>query len=153
MEGQTAQWPDGQGIQPGFGSGAGQEVKKPQQMAAISGCWWPVLQSAEKMVIVCLVTMFLAMLLLMGTLYVHVLLFILLHIEHITAQLPADGVAHWPAALVYEGGSCHQQPAGGLHLLLGPLLPPSCPHNNLPHQPLLRLLHCPLQYLPGPHHV
>lgn len=94
-----------------------------------------IVYSESKMVIVCLVTMFLAMLLLMGTLYVHMLLFILLHIEHITAQLPADGVAHWPAALVYEGGSCHHQPAGGLHLLLGPLLPPPRPHHNLPHQP------------------
>ena len=94
-----------------------------------------VIYSESKMAIVCLITMFLVMLLLMGTLYVHVLLFTLLHLEHIAAQLPADGVAHWPAALVYGGGNRHHQPAGGLHLLLGPLLPPPCPHHNLPHQP------------------
>ena len=94
-----------------------------------------VIYSESKMVIVCLITMFLVMLLLMGTLYVHVLLFTLLHIEHIAAQLPANGVAHWPAALVYGGGNRHHQPAGGLHLLLGPLLPPPRPHHNLPHQP------------------
>nr|CAI9713152.1 unnamed protein product [Rangifer tarandus platyrhynchus] len=94
-----------------------------------------IIYSESKMVIVCLVSMFLATLLLLGTLYVHMLLFGLLHIERIAALLPADGVAHWPAALVCEGGSHHHQPAGGLHLLLGPLLSPPCPHHNLPHQP------------------
>ncbi|CAM9481103.1 unnamed protein product [Rangifer tarandus platyrhynchus] len=94
-----------------------------------------IIYSESKMVIMCLVSMFLATLLLLGTLYVHMLLFGLLHIERITALLPADGVAHWPAALVCEGGSHHHQPAGGLHLLLGPLLSPPCPHCNLPHQP------------------
>ena len=94
-----------------------------------------IVYSESKMVIVCLMSMFLAMLLLMGTLYVHLLLFTLLHIEHIAAQLPAEGVAHWPAAPVYEAVSHHHQPAGGPHLLLGPLLPPARPHHNLPHQP------------------
>jgi len=37
MEGQTAQWPDGQGIQPGFGSGAGQEVKKDEEYLGTEG--------------------------------------------------------------------------------------------------------------------
>ncbi|KAI4562453.1 hypothetical protein MJT46_011415 [Ovis ammon polii x Ovis aries] len=53
-----------------------------------------IVYSESKTVIVCLISMFLAMLLLMGTLYVHLLLFTLLHIEHIAAQLPAEGVAH-----------------------------------------------------------
>ena len=92
-----------------------------------------IVYSESKMVIVCLVSMFLATLLLLGTLYVRMLLFGLLHIERIAALLPADGVAHWPAALVCEGGSHHHQPSGGLHL--GPLLSPPCPHHNLPPQP------------------
>lgn len=38
----------------GLADGGGQEVKEPQQMAAISGCWWPFSLSAEKMVTLCL---------------------------------------------------------------------------------------------------
>uniref|UniRef100_A0A8C9CZJ3 Melanocortin 3 receptor n=1 Tax=Phocoena sinus TaxID=42100 RepID=A0A8C9CZJ3_PHOSS len=48
---------------------------------------------ASKMVIVCLVTMFLTMLLLMGTLYVHMFLFARLHVKRIAALPPAVGVA------------------------------------------------------------
>ncbi|XDB56591.1 PREDICTED: melanocortin receptor 3 [Capra hircus] len=52
-----------------------------------------IVYSESKMVIVCLVTMFLAMLLLMGTLYVHMFLFARLHVKRIAALPPADGVA------------------------------------------------------------
>ncbi|XP_055290497.1 melanocortin receptor 3 [Moschus berezovskii] len=52
-----------------------------------------IVYSESKMVIVCLVTMFLAMLLLMGTLYVHMFLFARLHVKRIAALPPADGAA------------------------------------------------------------
>ncbi|XP_042555243.1 melanocortin receptor 3 [Dipodomys spectabilis] len=50
-----------------------------------------IVYSDSKTVIVCLVTMFFAMLLLMGTLYVHMLLFARLHAQRIAALPPADG--------------------------------------------------------------
>ncbi|KAM5218493.1 melanocortin receptor 3 [Hipposideros larvatus] len=52
-----------------------------------------IVYSESKMVIVCLITMFFAMLLLMGTLYVHMLLFARLHVKRIAALPPADGAA------------------------------------------------------------
>lgn len=52
-----------------------------------------ILYSESKMVIVCLITMFFAMLLLMGTLYVHMFLFARLHVQRIAALPPADGAA------------------------------------------------------------
>ncbi|XP_001378115.1 melanocortin receptor 3 [Monodelphis domestica] len=52
-----------------------------------------IVYSESKTVIVCLVTMFFAMLLLMATLYVHMFLFARLHIKRIAA-LPADGAMH-----------------------------------------------------------
>ncbi|XP_011368476.1 melanocortin receptor 3 [Pteropus vampyrus] len=52
-----------------------------------------ILYSESKMVIVCLITMFFAMLLLMGTLYVHMFLFARLHVKRIAALPPADGAA------------------------------------------------------------
>ncbi|KAB0403805.1 hypothetical protein E2I00_017331 [Balaenoptera physalus] len=52
-----------------------------------------IVYSESKTVIVCLVTMFLAMLLLMGTLYVHMFLFARLHVKRIAALPPAIGVA------------------------------------------------------------
>ncbi|XP_019313650.2 melanocortin receptor 3 [Panthera pardus] len=50
-----------------------------------------IVYSESKMVIVCLVTMFFAMLLLMGALYVHMFLFARLHVRRIAALPPADG--------------------------------------------------------------
>ncbi|XP_043844259.1 melanocortin receptor 3 [Dromiciops gliroides] len=50
-----------------------------------------IVYSESKTVIVCLVTMFFAMLLLMATLYMHMFLFARLHVKRIAA-LPADGV-------------------------------------------------------------
>ncbi|EAW75566.1 melanocortin 3 receptor [Homo sapiens] len=52
-----------------------------------------IVYSESKMVIVCLITMFFAMMLLMGTLYVHMFLFARLHVKRIAALPPADGVA------------------------------------------------------------
>ncbi|KAI5770319.1 unnamed protein product [Gulo gulo] len=52
-----------------------------------------IVYSESKMVIVCLITMFFAMLLLMGTLYVHMFLFARLHAQRIAALPPADGAA------------------------------------------------------------
>ncbi|XP_004585970.1 melanocortin receptor 3 [Ochotona princeps] len=52
-----------------------------------------IVYSDSKMVIVCLITMFLAMLLLMGTLYVHMFLFARLHVKRIAALPSADGAA------------------------------------------------------------
>ncbi|KAG8510567.1 Melanocortin receptor 3 [Galemys pyrenaicus] len=52
-----------------------------------------IVYSESKMVIVCLITMFFAMLLLMGTLYVHMFLFARLHVKRIAALPPAAGVA------------------------------------------------------------
>lgn len=52
-----------------------------------------IVYSESKMVIVCLITMFFAMLLLMGTLYVHMFLFARLHVKRIAALPPADGAA------------------------------------------------------------
>ncbi|KAK1337167.1 hypothetical protein QTO34_001789 [Cnephaeus nilssonii] len=52
-----------------------------------------IVYSESKMVIVCLVTLFFAMLLLMGTLYVHMFLFARLHMRRIAALPPADGAA------------------------------------------------------------
>ncbi|XP_068928871.1 melanocortin receptor 3 [Petaurus breviceps papuanus] len=52
-----------------------------------------IIYSESKTVIVCLVTMFFAMLLLMATLYMHMFLFARLHVKRIAA-LPADGVMH-----------------------------------------------------------
>lgn len=48
-----------------------------------------IVYSESKMVIVCLVTLFFAMLLLMGTLYVHMCLFARLHVRRIAALPPA----------------------------------------------------------------
>lgn len=50
-----------------------------------------IVYSESKMVIVCLVVIFFAMLLLMGTLYVHMFLFARLHVQRIAALPPADG--------------------------------------------------------------
>uniref|UniRef100_A0A8C0XM99 G-protein coupled receptors family 1 profile domain-containing protein n=1 Tax=Castor canadensis TaxID=51338 RepID=A0A8C0XM99_CASCN len=50
-----------------------------------------IVYSESKMVIVCLITMFFAMMLLMGTLYVHMFLFARLHVKRIAA-LPAGAV-------------------------------------------------------------
>lgn len=55
-----------------------------------------IVYSESKMVIVCLVTLFFAMLLLMGTLYVHMFLFARLHMRRIAALPPADGAAPQP---------------------------------------------------------
>nr|ABG37016.1 melanocortin-3 receptor [Elephas maximus] len=52
-----------------------------------------IVYSESKMVIVCLITMFFAMLLLMGTLYLHMFLFARLHVKRIAALPPANGVA------------------------------------------------------------
>nr|CAA50005.1 melanocortin-3 receptor [Rattus rattus] len=52
-----------------------------------------IVYSESKMVIVCLITMFFAMVLLMGTLYIHMFLFARLHVQRIAALPPADGVA------------------------------------------------------------
>nr|XP_004663850.1 melanocortin receptor 3 [Jaculus jaculus] len=52
--------------------------------------------SESKTVIVCLITMFLAMMLLMATLYVHMFLFARLHVQRIAALPPADGAAPPP---------------------------------------------------------
>ncbi|XP_006881823.1 PREDICTED: melanocortin receptor 3 [Elephantulus edwardii] len=50
-----------------------------------------IVYSDSKMVIVCLVTMFFAMLLLMATLYVRMFLFARLHVKRIAALPPAEG--------------------------------------------------------------
>ncbi|XP_075383808.1 melanocortin receptor 3 [Tenrec ecaudatus] len=50
-----------------------------------------IIHSESKMVIVCLITLFFAMLLLMGTLYVHMFLFARLHVKRIAVLPPADG--------------------------------------------------------------
>ncbi|XP_029772950.1 melanocortin receptor 3 [Suricata suricatta] len=55
-----------------------------------------IVYSESKMVIVCLVTLFFAMLLLMGTLYVHMFLFARLHAQRIAALPPAGGGAPQP---------------------------------------------------------
>ncbi|XP_012603977.1 melanocortin receptor 3 [Microcebus murinus] len=52
-----------------------------------------IVYSESKTVIVCLITMFFAMLLLMGTLHVHMFLFARLHVQRIAALPPAEGVA------------------------------------------------------------
>ncbi|XP_037377625.1 melanocortin receptor 3 [Talpa occidentalis] len=52
-----------------------------------------IVYSESKTVIVCLITLFFAMLLLMGTLYVHMFLFARLHVQRIAALPPADGAA------------------------------------------------------------
>ncbi|KAM6147556.1 melanocortin receptor 3 [Erethizon dorsatum] len=52
-----------------------------------------IVYSESKMVIVCLITMFFAMMLLMGTLYVHMFLFARLHVKRIAVLPPAHGVA------------------------------------------------------------
>ncbi|XP_004686959.1 PREDICTED: melanocortin receptor 3 [Condylura cristata] len=52
-----------------------------------------IVYSESKTVIVCLITMFVAMLLLMGTLYVHMFLFARLHVQRIAALPPAEGAA------------------------------------------------------------
>ncbi|XP_058895173.1 melanocortin receptor 3 [Kogia breviceps] len=52
-----------------------------------------IVHSESKTVIACLVTMFLGMLLLMGTLYVHMFLFARLHAKRIAALPPAVGAA------------------------------------------------------------
>ncbi|XP_007669594.1 melanocortin receptor 3 [Ornithorhynchus anatinus] len=52
-----------------------------------------IVYSESKTVIVCLITMFFAMLLLMATLYVHMFLFARLHVKRIAA-LPVDGAVH-----------------------------------------------------------
>ncbi|XP_029467773.1 melanocortin receptor 3 [Rhinatrema bivittatum] len=51
-----------------------------------------IVYSESKTVIVCLITMFFTMLLLMATLYVHMFMFARLHVKRIAA-LPVDGVA------------------------------------------------------------
>ncbi|XP_004636072.1 melanocortin receptor 3 [Octodon degus] len=70
-------------------------------LAVIAGIWVCcgvcgvvfIVYSESKMVIVCLITMFFAMMLLMGTLYVHMFLFARLHVKRIAVLPPADGVA------------------------------------------------------------
>uniref|UniRef100_A0A8C3YCQ4 Melanocortin 3 receptor n=1 Tax=Catagonus wagneri TaxID=51154 RepID=A0A8C3YCQ4_9CETA len=52
-----------------------------------------IVYSESKMVIVCLVVVFFAMLLVMGTLYVHMFLFARLHVQRIAALPPAGGAA------------------------------------------------------------
>ncbi|XP_030389136.1 melanocortin receptor 3 [Gopherus flavomarginatus] len=52
-----------------------------------------IVYSESKTVIVCLITMFFTMLLLMASLYVHMFLFARLHVKRIAA-LPVDGVPH-----------------------------------------------------------
>ncbi|KFO31351.1 melanocortin receptor 3 [Fukomys damarensis] len=73
-------------------------------LALIAGIWGCcgvcgvvfIIYSDSKMVIVCLITMFLAMMLLMGTLYVHMFLFARLHVKRIAALPPAAGAAPQP---------------------------------------------------------
>ncbi|XP_037667888.1 melanocortin receptor 3 [Choloepus didactylus] len=55
-----------------------------------------IVYSESKMVIVCLITLFFAMLLLMGTLYVQMFLFARLHAQRIAALPPADGAVPPP---------------------------------------------------------
>ncbi|XP_054429331.1 melanocortin receptor 3 [Pteronotus mesoamericanus] len=55
-----------------------------------------IVYSESKMVIVCLITLFFAMLLLMAALYVHMLLFARLHVRRIAALPPAAGAAPRP---------------------------------------------------------
>ncbi|XP_036915725.1 melanocortin receptor 3 [Sturnira hondurensis] len=55
-----------------------------------------IVYSESKTVIVCLVTLFFAMLLLMATLYLHMLLFARLHVQRIAALPPAAGAAPPP---------------------------------------------------------
>nr|CAZ69799.1 melanocortin receptor subtype 5 [Dicentrarchus labrax] len=58
-----------------------------------------------------------------------------------------------PPAGQHEGGHHADHPAGDLHRLLGALLPPPDPDDLLSAEPLLRVLHVPLQHVPYPHHV
>ncbi|XP_023418092.1 melanocortin receptor 3 [Cavia porcellus] len=70
-------------------------------LASIVGIWLCcgvcgvvfIVYSESKMVIVCLITLFFAMVLLMGTLYVHMFLFARLHVQRIAVLPPADGAA------------------------------------------------------------
>ncbi|XP_005392335.1 PREDICTED: melanocortin receptor 3 [Chinchilla lanigera] len=70
-------------------------------LAVIAGIWLCcgvcgvvfIVYSESKMVIVCLITMFFAMMLLMGTLYVHMFLFARLHVKRIAVLPPASGAA------------------------------------------------------------
>uniref|UniRef100_A0A8D3DKM8 Melanocortin receptor 5 n=1 Tax=Scophthalmus maximus TaxID=52904 RepID=A0A8D3DKM8_SCOMX len=58
-----------------------------------------------------------------------------------------------PPAGQHEGGHHADHPVGHLHRLLGSLLPPPDPNDLLSAEPLLRVLHVPLQHVPHPHHV
>uniref|UniRef100_A0A8C8GMW5 Melanocortin 3 receptor n=1 Tax=Oncorhynchus tshawytscha TaxID=74940 RepID=A0A8C8GMW5_ONCTS len=54
---------------------------------------------------------------------------------------------------LHEGSGHHHHSSGGVRLLLGTFLPPPHPPYHLSQEPTLCLLHVPLHYLPGAHHV
>uniref|UniRef100_A0A673CMS7 Melanocortin receptor 5 n=1 Tax=Sphaeramia orbicularis TaxID=375764 RepID=A0A673CMS7_9TELE len=63
------------------------------------------------------------------------------------------GIQLHPPTGQHEGRHHTDDPPGDLHRLLGTLLPPPDPDDLLPSEPVLRVLHVPLQHVPHPHHV